>query len=149
MTTKAIKKFLEQQTLAVIGMSRSEKKFSSMLYKNLKAKGYRLFAVNPHFTKNQGEACFNNILSIPEPVNGIVIVTPPKQTELVVKDAISAGIKHVWIQQGAESPEAINLCKKNGINVIQNQCILMFAEPTSFPHNLHRCVWGLLGKLPK
>lgn len=150
MTTKAaIREFLDQKTLAIVGMSRSEKKFSSMLYKNLKAKGYRLFAVNPNSVNSHGEACFDSILSLPETVDGVVIVIPPNQTEKVVKDAISAGINHIWIQQGAESQEAIDLCEKNGINVIHNQCILMFAEPSGFPHKLHRQVWGLLGKLPK
>lgn len=149
MTRSAIKEFLNQKTLAIVGMSRSEKKFSAMLYKNLKAKGYRLFAVNPNSMNNQGEACFDSILSLPEPVDGVVIVTPPNQTEKVVKDAIAAGIKHIWIQQGAESQKAIELCEKYGINVIHKQCILMFAEPTGFPHKLHCQVWGLLGKLPK
>ena len=149
MTTRAaIKEFLDQKTLAIVGMSRSKKKFSSMLYKNLKAKGYRLFAVNPNFVNNHGEACFDSILSLPEPVDGVVIIVPPNQTKKVVKDAISAGINHIWIQQGAESQEAIDLCEKNNINVIHNQCILMFAEPSGFPHKLHHHVWGLLGKLP-
>jgi len=39
---------MDQRTLAVVGVSRSEKKFSYRLFKSLKAKGYRLFAVNPN-----------------------------------------------------------------------------------------------------
>lgn len=148
-TRAAIRKFLDQKTLAIVGMSRSEKKFSSMLYKNLKVKGYRLYAVNPNFANNHKEACFDSIASLPESMDGVVIVTPPNQTGKVIQEAISAGIKHIWIQQGAQSQEAIDQCEKNGINVIHNQCILMFAEPSSFPHNLHRHVRGLLGKLPK
>jgi len=148
-TRAAIKEFLDQKTLAIVGMSRSEKKFSAMLYKNLKGKGYRLYAVNPNFANNHKEASFDSIVSLPESIDGVVIVTPPNQTGKVVQEAISVGIKHIWIQQGAESQEAINLCEKNGINVIHNQCILMFAQPSSFPHNLHHQVRGLLGKLPK
>jgi len=139
LTTKAvIGEFLDQKILAIVGMSRSEKKFSSMLYKNLKVKGYRLFAVNPNTANNHGEACFDSILSLPEKVDGVVIVTPPNQTEKVVREAISAGIKYIWIQQGAESQEAIDFCEKKGINVIHNQCVLMFAEPSGFPHKLHQ-----------
>ncbi len=148
-TREAIQEFLNQKTLAIVGMSRSEKKFSSMLYKNLKAKGYRLFAVNPNTVSIQGEACFDSLKSLPQKVDGVVIVVPPNQTEKVVKDAISLGINNIWIQQGAESAEAIDFCKRNEINVIHNQCILMFAEPSGFPHKLHRHVWRVLGKLPK
>lgn len=150
MTTRAaIREFLNQKTLAIVGVSRSEKKFSYRLYRDLKAKGYRLFAVNPNTANIDGEACFDSIQSLPQPVDGVVILVPPNQTEEVVKDAASAGISHIWIQQGAESPEAIAFCKRNGINVIHNECILMFAEPAGFPHRLHRHIWRVLGKLPK
>ena len=147
-TMAGITKFLDQKTLAVVGVSRSGKKFSNSLYKTLKAKGYRLFAVNPNIDSIDGESCYGNIQSLPEQVYGVVIVVPPNQTEKVVKDAVTAGINHIWIQQGAETPVAIDFCKKNGINLIHNHCILMFAEP-SLPHKCHRYVWKALGKLPK
>lgn len=145
----AIKEFLGQKRLAIVGVSRSEKKFSHRLYKDLKTKGYTLFPVNPNTVNIDGEACFDSIQSLPQPVDGVVIVVPPNQTEKVVKDAASAGINHIWIQQGAESQEAIDFCKRNGMNVVHHQCILMFAEPSAFPHRLHRYVWKLLGKLPE
>lgn len=149
MTTMAsITKFLNQKTLAVVGVSRSEKKFSYRLYRSLKGKGYQLFAVNPNTDRIDGESCFGNIQSLPQQVSGVVIIVPPNQTEKVVKDAAAAGINHIWIQQGAESKEAIDFCKHSGINVIHNQCILMFTDPT-FPHKFHRYVWKALGKLPK
>lgn len=128
-------------------MSRSEKKFSYSLYKSLKSKGYQLFAVNPNTDRIDEEYFYGNIQSLPQKVNGVVIVVPPNQTEKVVMEA-AAGINHIWIQQGAESEQAIDFCKKNGINVIHNQCILMFAEP-SFLHKCHRYVNKALGKLPK
>ena len=149
MTTMAgVTEFLKQKTLAVIGVSRSGKKFSNTIYKELKTKGYHLIPVNPRVDMIDGEPCFPDIQSIPLKVEGVVIVVPPNQTEQAVKDAAAAGIKHVWIQQGAESPGAIDFCKNNGINVIHNHCILMFADP-SLPHKCHRFVWKVLGKLPK
>ncbi len=149
MTTMAgVTEFLKQKTLAVIGVSRSNKKFSNTVYKVLKTKGYKMFPVNPHADSIDGETCFPDIQSIPLKVEGMVIVAPPSQTEKAVRDAAAACIKHVWIQQGAESPGAIDFCKNNGINVIHNHCILMFADP-SFPHKCHRYLWKVLGKLPK
>lgn len=149
MTTKtAITKFLEQKTLAVVGVSRSDKKFSNILYKTLKDKGYQLFAVNPNTEQIGSDPCFDSIQSLPQPVNGVVIVVPPTQTEKVLKDVAAAGINNVWIQQGAESQEALDFCKNNGMNVVYKQCILMFAEPVG-PHKWHRFVWKLLGKIPK
>ena len=61
----------------------------------------------------------------------------------------AAGIEQVWMQQGAESSAAIQFCQENGISEVHGECILMFACGRSFPHNMHRWVWGALGKLPK
>lgn len=147
-TMKDITNFLDQKTLAVVGVSRSGKKFSNILYKTLKSKGYQLFAVNPNTSSIGEEPCFADIQSIPQKVNGVIIVAPPSQTEQIVKEAFAAEIEHIWIQQGAENPKAIDFCKDNGMNVIHHHCILMFADPTSL-HKCHRYLWKVLKKLPK
>lgn len=148
-TRAAIQKFLSQKTLAVIGASRSKQKFSYRMYKELIAKGYQVFPVNPNTNKIDGEPCFDSIKSLPKPVDGVVIVVSPDQTDKIINEVMDAGIRHVWIQQGAETQAAIDFFEKKGINVIHHQCILMFAEPAAFPHNAHRCIWGILGKIPK
>lgn len=144
----AIDQFLSQKKLAVAGVSRSGKKFSNSVYKALKNKGYTVYAINPNVSEIENEACYTDVYSLPKNAEGIVVLTPSQQTETVVKDAAAAGIKHIWIQQGAESKEAIDYCEANGINVIHNQCILMFIEQ-SFPHSFHRFFAGVFGKIPK
>ena len=74
--------------------------------------------------------------------------SPPVEAEKVVKQAYEVGIRNVWLQQGAQSDSAIQFCKDNGINVVHNECILMFAEPVASFHKFHRWVWKILGKLP-
>jgi predicted CoA-binding protein len=150
MTTKAaIKDFLDQRTLAVVGVSRGGKKFGNTAYKELKAKGYQVFPVNPHVDAIDGDRCYSSLSALPEPVGGVLIVVPPRETEQVVRDAAAAGIRRVWMQQGAESQAAIQFCEERGISAIHGECILMFAEPAAFYHRLHRWVWRLLGKLPQ
>lgn len=148
-TESIIRDFVQQKTLAVVGVSRSKKKFSYQLYQALRSKGYRLFAVNPNASDLDGEKCFAGLQTLPEPVDGVVVITPPKRTASIIKKAAAAGITRIWIQQGAESPEAIAFCTENNLTVIHNQCLLMFAEPVNFPHSLHRCIWKILGKIPK
>ncbi|MFC1564882.1 CoA-binding protein [candidate division KSB1 bacterium] len=149
MNTKiSVEDFLAQKTLAVVGVSRSGKKFGNTIFKDLKSKGFKIFGVNPNIDENEGEI-YKSLESIPDTVEGVIVVVPPAETEKVVKDAADAGIKHVWLQQGAESETAVKFCKDNDINVISGECVLMFAEPTGFPHRLHRGIWRILGKLPK
>lgn len=150
MTTKAaVQDFLDRRNLAVVGVSRGGKKFGNAAYKELKAKGYQLYPVNPNADVIEGDLCYRSLSALPQPVEGLLIVVPPQETEKVVGDAAEAGIRRVWMQQGAESPAAIQFCQEQGISVIYGECILMFAEPAAFYHRLHRWVWGLLGKLPK
>jgi uncharacterized protein len=145
---RVIDEFLGERALAVVGVSRGGRKFGNTVYRELLAKGYRVFAVHPEASTIEGRPCWPNLKRLPEPVGGVVVVVPPARTEEVVRDAREAGIRRVWMQQGAESPDAVRFCEANGMIVVQKECVLMFAEPTGC-HRLHRWLWGLLGKLPR
>jgi predicted CoA-binding protein len=150
MTTKAVvNDFLSQRSLAVVGVSRGGKKFGNTAYKELKAKGYRLFPVHPNAESIEGDRCYPNLGALPEPVGGVLIVVPPAQTEQVVREVAAADIRRIWMQQGAESEAAIRFCEENGVSAVHGECVLMFAEPAAFYHRMHRWLWGLLGKLPR
>ena len=144
----AVSDFLSQRTLALVGMSRGGKKFCNMVHKELKAKGYTLHAVHPVAREIEGVRCWPSLLDLPEPVGGVVVCVPPTRTEQVVRDAHRAGIRRVWMQQGAESQAAIRLCEESGIALVHGDCILMFAEPAALFHRVHRWIWRLLGRLP-
>lgn len=150
MTSKAtVNDFLDQRTLAVVGVSRDGKKFGNTAYKELKGKGYRVIPVNPHAELIEGDVCYPSLSALPDPVDGVLIVVPPSETEKVVREAAEAGITRVWMQQGAESVAAVRFCEEQSISAVHGECILMFAETGGFHHRLHRWVWGLMGKLPQ
>lgn len=150
MANKAtIDDFLEQKSLAVVGVSRNGKKFSNAIFRELKSKGYEVFAINPHANKVEGERVYPDLSSLPKLVDGVVMVVPPAQGEQVLKEVAQLGIKRVWLQQGSESDAAIEYCAAHGIDAIAGECILMFAEPVAFFHRLHRGLRGWLGRLPK
>ena len=143
-TKTVVTDFLSQRVLAVVGTSRDPKKFGSSIYRELKKKGYKVLPVNPHAETVDGDPCYPNLAALPETPGGIVVVVPPAETEKVVQEASAAKIKRVWLQRGAESPEAIAYCAANGIQVISGECILMFAQPAAFYHKIHRFFRGKL-----
>jgi hypothetical protein len=150
MTTKqTVQDFISQRKLAIVGLSRSGQKFGNAIHKELKTKEYTLYPVHPEAEVIDGARCYPSLAALPEPVGGLIICVPPAQTEEVVRQAAQAGIRRVWMQQGAESPAAVQFCAKNGISEVHGECIMMFAEPVGLPHRLHRWFWGLIGKLPK
>jgi predicted CoA-binding protein len=144
-----VEDFLKQKKLAVVGVSRQKYKFGTTVYYDLMKKGFRVFPVNAHMQTFNNEPCYPDLKSLPEPIDGAVLVIPPAQTEQVVKDAAAANISRIWMQQGSESESAIQFCKEHNITTISGECILMHAEPVSFFHKFHRWINKLCGKLPR
>ena len=140
--------FLSKKRIAVAGVSRSGNKFGNMAAKELKKKGYQIYPVNPEADEIGGEKCYRSVSAIEDPPEGVIIITPPDRTAGVVRDALDAGVRDIWIQQGAESEQASELAEKGGGAVINGECVLMFAEPAAFYHKIHRWIWKMLGRLP-
>jgi uncharacterized protein len=148
-TKQEIQDFLAQKTIAIAGLSRDEKAMSFTVSRELKARGYRLLAVNPNAERIGGEKCYPSLAALPEKVGGVLVFTPPAQTEGVVAEAAALGIRHVWMQQGAQSEAAMAVCFQEGLRAVAGKCIMMFAEPVSSVHGVHRWFSKVLGALPK
>ncbi|MBK8010259.1 MAG: CoA-binding protein [Deltaproteobacteria bacterium] len=148
-TRTDIQDFVAQKTLAVVGMSRAPQSFSAHAAKELRGKGYRLFPVNPNATEVQGEKCYPTLAALPEKVGGVLFLTPPAATEQAVREAVAVGVTHLWIQQGAESNDALAFCEAQNVSVVSGHCILMFAEPVTSFHRVHRFFKGLFGGVPQ
>ena len=146
---KDVVDFTSSKSFAVVGVSRSSNKFGNTLFKELKKRDLKVYPIHPKAKEHHGSACYDAISSLPEKVEAIVICTKPANTLNTVTAAIDAGINKIWLQQGAESEEAIQFAKAKGATVIAKECLLMFLEPAGFPHNVHKCLWGWFGKLPK
>jgi predicted CoA-binding protein len=147
-TRAAVEQFLAQGHLGLVGASRSGKRFGNYALRELTRKGYRVSVVHPEVSEIDGVRCYASVAELPDDVGGLVIVVPPEQTEMLVAEAAAAGVRNVWMQQGSESPRAVELCREHGINEVHGECILMYARPSGF-HRVHRWLWGLVGKLPK
>ena len=147
-TRQQIREFLAQPRLALVGASRSGKGFGNYALKELTAKGYDVLPVHPEADAIHGFRCNRRLSELPSDVTSLIVVVPPTATERVVEEAASVGLKRVWLQQGAESQEAIDACRRHGIEVVHGECILMYAEPAGFVHRAHRWLWRVFGKLP-
>lgn len=148
MTSKAsIDGFLAEPAIAVVGVSRSGKGFGNLAARELRRKGYRIYRVNPHADLIDGQRCFASLSALPERVGAVLVVVPPDRAIDVVREAAAAGIRRVWLQQGAESPQVILVCDELGLETVAGECILMFARPAGI-HRVHKLLWGWLGKVP-
>ncbi|MFA5356300.1 MAG: CoA-binding protein [Candidatus Omnitrophota bacterium] len=120
-----VKDFLKQKRFAVAGSFRSREKFAYKILISLIEKGYMVFPVNPHINEVEGRVSYKTISDIPFEVDVVDIVTPPSVTEAILKECLQKGIKRVWLQPGAESPDAIKFCQDNDIKVIHSMCVML------------------------
>lgn len=147
-TLKQINDFIDSQPIALIGVSRNPKKFGYTAFKELKEKGMKIIPVNPVAEEILGEKVYQNINQLPSDVRGVIIMTKKEKTAGVVREAKEKGIKQIWIQQMADSKEAIAELNDTDINYITGECILMHYKPNSI-HKFHRAINKFFGRFPK
>ena len=147
-TLKQIDEFIGSQPIALVGVSRNPKKFGYSAFKELKEKGMNIIPVNQEADEIMGEKSYRNVTLLPPEVKGIIVFTKKDKTASVIKQAKEKGIKQIWIQQMADSKEALEELKGTDINFITGECILMHYKPHSF-HKFHRAIVKFFGRLPK
>lgn len=146
---KTIDEFMRLKTMAVVGVSRNKDKFGNLVYRELKKAGYKVFAINPLADMVEGDRCYAGLGALPEKPGGVIVVLPPAQTLAVIEETARLGIKYVWLQMGADSPEGEKLAHEQGLELVSGECIFMHIQPVESIHQLHRFFRRLFGRMPK
>jgi len=153
-----VQSFLEQRTIAIVGVSDKRETGCNLNYKKFKENGYRVYAVNPRISTYDGAPCYSDLNSIPEKPDAVFMLTSPRITEQIVQQCVDLGIKHVWMHclMGTKPglaksmtsvlQSAVEMCRKNGIAVIPGTCPVQFLKP-DFAHSIMRRLWKLIGFL--
>ena len=122
----SIERFFEGSSFAVVGASQDRSKYGNKVLRAYLQKGLKVYPVHPTADEVEGLKAYPDLSSLPEKVDGISIVTPPAVTEQVVEEACRLGIRHIWMQPGAESPSAIERARACGAEVIAGgPCVLV------------------------
>jgi uncharacterized protein len=151
-TLAEVHDFLNQRRIALVGVSRDPKDFSRMLFREMCNRGYDMVPVNPGASGLESRRCFRRVEEIDPPAEGALVMTPPRDTERVVRDCAEAGIRRIWMHrgcgQGAVSKGGADLCQQKGISLVEGYCPLMFLPGTPFFHRVHGFLLKLVGGYP-
>jgi uncharacterized protein len=121
-----IEKFLNKKNVfAVVGASKLKEKYGNKVYFDLKNAGYSVYPINPNANTIFGDKCYPSLRKLPVKPDVVDIVVPPKITEKTVEECKNLKIDKVWMQPGSESDKAIDFCKKNGIDILYNVCVMI------------------------
>ena len=151
---EAARDFLAHRRIAVTGVSRHpETHGANVVYQRLRDRGFEVFPVNPNADEVEGDTCYQDLKTIPEGVEAVVIGTSPEHADGTMQECVELGIKNVWMHRafgtGSVSETAAKYGREHGITVIEGGCPLMF-EPCSDPgHKVMRFMFTMTGKVPK
>ncbi len=112
-------------TVAVVGATDDPSKYGYVIYRDLKRKGYTLFPVNPNRATVDGDEAFSSLGAIPSKPTVVNMVVPPNVTLRILEECRKLGLKNVWLQPGAESPETMSFLQGNDFNYLANACIMV------------------------
>ena len=146
---QSIEQFLAPQKMVIAGVSGNTKKFGYMVFNELRQKGFDVCPINPRLDEIDEVKVYKSVSDIPDDYEKLFIVTPKSETDTIIKQAAEKGIKHVWVQQMSNTKDTALLAKEYNIDLIEKECIFMFAEPVKSIHKFHKAIWKIFGLLPK
>lgn len=85
--------FLARKRVALVGVSRDPRDFSRMLFREMAGQGYDMVPANPGVGELADRRCFGRVQEINPPAEAVLIMTPARDTEGVVRDCVEAGMR--------------------------------------------------------
>lgn len=111
------------KTIAVVGLSSSQEKESYRIASYLREQGYRVIPVNPTAPEIMGEISYPDLQSVPEKIDVVQVFRKSEDVPPIVDDAIQAGAKVVWMQEGIVHEEAAQKALEAGLQVVMDACM--------------------------
>jgi acyl-CoA synthetase (NDP forming) len=87
-----LKRLIEPQTIAIVGLSRNENSFGARTRRNLAQCSSRLYGVNPTASELHGVPCFPTIDAVPERIDCAILAVPREAVEGLVEQCAAAGV---------------------------------------------------------
>jgi predicted CoA-binding protein len=136
--------FLAGKRIVVAGVSRTGKAPANAIFRRLQQCGHEAVPVNPNASELEGARSYPSLSAVPgaHPLAGAALV----------HEAAARGIRRVWFHRsfgaGSVSSEAIEACRKHGIEPIVGGCPLMYCQPVDPGHRFFRWWLHLRRRIP-
>lgn len=113
------------KNIAVVGLSSRQTRAGYYVPAYLQENGYRIIPVNPYLDSALGEKAYPDLISVPEPVDLVLIFRRSELVRSPVEFAIEIGAKAVWMQLGIFNQEAADLALEAGLEVVMDACMMV------------------------
>ena len=124
MTTDEQRNLLENaRVIAVVGHSDKPNRTSYRIAQYLRHMGYTVYPVNPTVSEIDGEPCYPDLASVPEPIDIVNVLRRSEYLADIVHEALAVNAKSVWAQLGVEDDTASRLASEADLPIVMNNCI--------------------------
>jgi predicted CoA-binding protein len=100
-STEEIRSILRNsKTIAVIGISEREDRASRYVSEYMQRAGYTIYPVNPNIDEWNGLKAYDSVVDLPVKVDIVDVFRRSSEVLPLAGDAVTAGAKVLWLQQG-------------------------------------------------
>jgi predicted CoA-binding protein len=112
------------KTIAMVGASNDQTKFSYGVLRVLHETGYDMIPVNPNpkLTEIRGIPVYRSLAEIDRPVDMVEVFRPKEELYGIAQQAIAIGAKVLWGQIGVYDDRAAKLAEDAGLKVVMDRC---------------------------
>jgi hypothetical protein len=125
-STEEIRSILRNsKTIAVIGISEREDRASRYVSEYMQRAGYTIYPVNPNIDEWNGLKAYDSVVDLPVKVDIVDVFRRSSEVLPLAGDAVTAGAKVLWLQQGVVNYDAATVASEAGLEVVMDSCIMV------------------------
>lgn len=107
------------KSVAVIGASSNQDKWSNKAVRAFAQQGYTVYPVNPTEAEVEGWETYASVKDIPVRPDTITVYLAPPRVLKVLPDIAARGCDELFLNPGTTSPEVLAECERLGLNPIE------------------------------
>jgi uncharacterized protein len=113
--------------IALVGASTHPEKFGHIIWKDMENKGFTIIPINRRGNSLGGRRSYETLsaASGEHDIGLVVYVIPPEHTLESLKEADRIGLKKVWIQPGAGSPDVRHFLEEREFDFLMDACVMV------------------------
>jgi predicted CoA-binding protein len=116
----------DARTVAVVGASPRAWRPSHGVFGYLLEQGYRAIPVRPGDCEDVlGVPCVRTLAEIEGRIDLVDVFRRPEFCAEVAREAVAAGARALWLQQGIVSPEAREIALAGGLDYVEDACAMV------------------------
>lgn len=119
---------LPDPLIAIVGATDAPGKYGGIIYRDLKAKGYRVVGINPTRDTVDGDQVFSSLADLEDDPDIVNFVVPPVRTLRLLDELSDIPDVAVWIQPGAADDAVRARVRELGIPALVDACIMVQAR---------------------